>query len=324
MGTRVDVDLEGREWSPGDDVAGAVVVAEGGAATATTVYLRYVARQPGARDRVLREAAVETLRRGPLETGERLPFRVALPADAAPSAGGGESRRAWSLDVKVTTDRGAVHASREVDVAGAPSAAPEGTRGRRQVRERLGYGGTWALAGAVLAGLSVYLIGAGILVALAGDASGGERWLLVGAGALTLVLGAILLRLTVPPRAPHLDLAVDFTDLPAGATVTGTLWNRAPGGPVELAAVCRRTTAVFGRLGETGPLGSWASQSTLAACPADVDAEAGEQRFAVDLPAQAQASRRGGLSTTTWWVVARVPSGGRRDPCVLALLDVGA
>ncbi len=327
MGIEFDVEPHRAEWSPGEEVTGEIVVARGGDAGATTVYLRYVAHQPGVRDRVLREAVVETLRRGALADGERLPFRLALPPDALPNVGTGETRRAWSVGAKIAAASGPVHGARDIDVAAGPGAAPAqatGTAGRRLLRERLGFGGTWALAAAVLFGLAFYLLAAGILVATLGDASGGERWLLVVAGALALAAGSLGLAITVPRRAKHLDLALDFAELPAGGTVSGTLWNREPGTPVELAAVCRRTTARFGRFGESGPLGSWASQSTLAACPARVDPAAAEQRFSIDLPAEGPQSGRGGLSTTTWWVVAKVPASGRRYACVLELLDVGA
>ena len=332
LAIEIDIELDHHELAPGERVSGAVVVARGGAAERVTVQLRQVARQADRRERVLRDEAAAVVHSGRLADGQRIRFGLELPADAHPSLGDGDNRRTWVVGARVTGAGARAYRSRDLEVGqavGGPVAVPGATRpdaagdalgGRVRAgwpdrRERFRFAGMWAIASAVLAGLGVYLLA--FIPFVAGE-EGGERdvQLLLAGGLALVAAGLAGLWLTVPRRAADLDLVVELPETVPGGSVSGTLYNQAPGPPLELAAVCRGIRA------GTGPgLEDVEVSQSMLVCPADVDPGLREQRFRIDIPPGAPPTQRQTVGASTRWVMARRPR-PIRDSVALAPITV--
>ena len=177
------------------------------------------------------------------------------------------------------------------------SGASAGTASRG-FRMRLGLGGLWAVASTVTVGLSLYLVGFFVVFAVKGSSDEDLSPLLV-LGLAALIVGAAGLWLTVPPPAKDLALTLDQVETTLGGAITGRLVNDAPDQPLELAAVARGLHPQ-----RLSPLHF--GQSTWVV-RARVDPDQPDQRFRIELPADAPPTRRGGMRPCAWWVIARRP-----------------
>jgi hypothetical protein len=97
---RLRIDLEQGTFAPGDRVAGAVVVLDGGRSRGATAQLRFVERSVPF-EHVACETDPVRLTDAELVTGDLLPFELALPEDALPSLHTGPASLLWELRVQV-------------------------------------------------------------------------------------------------------------------------------------------------------------------------------------------------------------------------------
>jgi hypothetical protein len=97
MPERLEVQVQPGIHAPGEAVRGTVLVREGGTCRSLTVALCCYERSPGYREAVRTERAPQ-LHAGDLESGQRLEFELALPADASPDIDGRHGEVAWAVD----------------------------------------------------------------------------------------------------------------------------------------------------------------------------------------------------------------------------------
>jgi hypothetical protein len=120
---KLEVRPERERYAPGETVAGAVVVAEGGSSRRLEIELRY-------REQTMLEEYEHTaltvpggeLHTGDLEAGASFAFAIPLPADALPSFKSAHGELFWELDAR-SDERGVDTHERVRVVVASPSSA---------------------------------------------------------------------------------------------------------------------------------------------------------------------------------------------------------
>ncbi len=99
MSPAFELQLDKERFTPGDSVAGTVVVREGGRSRSLEVLLDYVEETADYLE-IAASTSTGHLHEGNLETGASFRFELALPADGLPNFDSCNGHLYWRLDVK--------------------------------------------------------------------------------------------------------------------------------------------------------------------------------------------------------------------------------
>jgi hypothetical protein len=117
---KLELQLDGEEYAPGDTVTGSVLVLEGGGSRSLEVSLHFRERTSEDDEHTPVTLSGGELHAGDLTTGASYPFEIQLPADALPNFRSKHGELFWEVDAR-SDERGRdTHARRRIDVAVPP------------------------------------------------------------------------------------------------------------------------------------------------------------------------------------------------------------
>ena len=116
MSPRLELELEGDTFDPGDAVRGTVHVVEGGGSRALHAELRFREHSNGYYSTAHTVTPPEPLHTGDLADGARIDFALGLPADAPPELSGPHGELFWELHVRSDELGPDTHVSRPISV----------------------------------------------------------------------------------------------------------------------------------------------------------------------------------------------------------------
>jgi hypothetical protein len=109
-----DVQLERDRFAPGERVAGAVLVTEGGGSRTLDVTLAFHEKSPDYEETPV--SVTQALQTGDLQAGQSLAFALDLPGDALPGHRSEHGELYWELDVKSDEIGPDTHVRRRIEV----------------------------------------------------------------------------------------------------------------------------------------------------------------------------------------------------------------
>jgi hypothetical protein len=109
-----ELQLERERFAPGDRVAGAVLVTEGGGSRDLDVTLAFHEKSPDYDETPVN--LTQALQTGDLQAGQSLAFALDLPADALPGHRSEHGELYWELDVKSDEMGPDTHVRRRIEV----------------------------------------------------------------------------------------------------------------------------------------------------------------------------------------------------------------
>lgn len=121
MSPAFQLQLERERFAPGERVAGAVLVTEGGGSRGLAVTLAFHETSPDYDETPV--SSTQALHTGDLEAGQSLAFAFELPPDALPGIRSEHGELYWELDVKSDETGPDTHERRRIEVV--VQAAPE-------------------------------------------------------------------------------------------------------------------------------------------------------------------------------------------------------
>jgi hypothetical protein len=116
-----ELQLERDRFATGEQVAGTVLVTEGGSSRGLDVTLGFHEKSPDYEE--VSVSQTQSLRTGDLQAGQSLPFALDLPADALPGYVSEHGELYWEVDVKSDEMGPDTHVRRRIEVVG--HAVPE-------------------------------------------------------------------------------------------------------------------------------------------------------------------------------------------------------
>jgi hypothetical protein len=117
---KLEVQLDGEAYAPGETVTGSVLVLEGGGSRSLDVSLHFRERTSEDDEHTPVTLSGGELHAGDLTTGASYPFGIQLPPDALPNFKSKHGELFWEVDAR-SDERGRdTHARKRIDVAVPP------------------------------------------------------------------------------------------------------------------------------------------------------------------------------------------------------------